>query len=394
MRKNRIFYWLYLVIVFYFAMIYFNYGLYVLFYFSLALPFLAFLYSLCLRGKIRISWGQSDMNVQRDSLAYIAVSAENRGFLPTGITEIRFSVTDVLMNTTTRNKKSIVLSGRGVTEGGFRLMMNHSGMMRVSVESVRVCEPLGLFSHTIRLNLAEATYIVMPQISLPEANPWVHNPYAYVEEEVYSTVKPGDDPSELFGVREYIPGDKQNRIHWNLTAKQDELMVKQLGLPIDCAALILLDLFCPATAEAANVIYDTVFSLSLKLVLTGHRHWLSWVDGATSTVRRELVEEEEDVYALIPQIFSSHGMSSSESIAPAYFAAYPRERFRNIFYVAGTFFEEIRKEIREARGDAYVVCFAAEIKGETEDDTEWKERVIRPDHVAEDIGSVGEVSGV
>ena len=40
----------------------------------------------------------------------------------------------------------------------------------------------------------------------------------------------GYDPSELFDVREFQNGDRLQSVHWKLSARTDELMVKELSL--------------------------------------------------------------------------------------------------------------------------------------------------------------------
>ena len=40
--------------------------------------------------------------------------------------------------------------------------------------------------------------------------------------------KKGYDFSEVTGIREYIPGDKLQNIHWKLSAKKDILMVRTM----------------------------------------------------------------------------------------------------------------------------------------------------------------------
>ena len=52
--------------------------------------------------------------------------------------------------------------------------------------------------------------------------------------------RPGDDPSEPFGLREYQADDRLS-IHWKLSEKTDALMVRQLGLPVDDTLLLVLD---------------------------------------------------------------------------------------------------------------------------------------------------------
>lgn len=45
--------------------------------------------------------------------------------------------------------------------------------------------------------------------------------------EAMESKEKGYDFSEITGIREYIPGDKLQNIHWKLSTKKDELMVKE-----------------------------------------------------------------------------------------------------------------------------------------------------------------------
>ena len=48
----------------------------------------------------------------------------------------------------------------------------------------------------------------------------------------------GDDPSEIYQVREYRERDSLKDIHWKLSAREEELMVKERGFPLGCVVLI------------------------------------------------------------------------------------------------------------------------------------------------------------
>ena len=37
----------------------------------------------------------------------------------------------------------------------------------------------------------------------------------------------GNDPSEIFDIREYVPGDDIRSIHWKLSSKTDTLILKE-----------------------------------------------------------------------------------------------------------------------------------------------------------------------
>lgn len=62
------------------------------------------------------------------------------------------------------------------------------------------------------------------------------------DSDIYDDLRPGYDPSELFDVREFQNGDRLQSVHWKLSARTDELMVKENSLPKACAVAIVADL--------------------------------------------------------------------------------------------------------------------------------------------------------
>ena len=66
---------------------------------------------------------------------------------------------------------------------------------------------------------------------------------------VYSDEESGDDPSQIFEIRDYRPGDKMQKIHWKLSAKSDSLIVKEYSEPVGFAIVIFVNLFSPGKKE-------------------------------------------------------------------------------------------------------------------------------------------------
>lgn len=53
--------------------------------------------------------------------------------------------------------------------------------------------------------------------------------------------KKGNGPGEYFGIRPYVDGDSMKLIHWKLTGKTDEYMVKEVEVPMMRMPLIFLE---------------------------------------------------------------------------------------------------------------------------------------------------------
>ncbi len=52
---------------------------------------------------------------------------------------------------------------------------------------------------------------------------------------------PGDDPGETYDIREYQPGDSIRQIHWKLSGKLDDIMIREKSFPVDDTVLILAE---------------------------------------------------------------------------------------------------------------------------------------------------------
>ena len=87
----------------------------------------------------------------------------------------------------------------------------------------------------------ESTFTIVPDY-IPIENNIANYAEMGLETDDYSKTSKGDDPSEIFDIHEYHDGDKINRIHWKLTAKQDKTMVKDYSLPISNSIVLMADL--------------------------------------------------------------------------------------------------------------------------------------------------------
>lgn len=57
----------------------------------------------------------------------------------------------------------------------------------------------------------------------------------------YAKERPGNDPGEMYDIREYQPGDRLSSIHWKLSGKLDQLMVVRPGQPLENSILLLFE---------------------------------------------------------------------------------------------------------------------------------------------------------
>lgn len=61
------------------------------------------------------------------------------------------------------------------------------------------------------------------------------------KEDVSTQSREGNDPSEMYDVREYIPGDDIRAVHWKLSSKMDQILLRQSSDPTHYHVVLLPD---------------------------------------------------------------------------------------------------------------------------------------------------------
>ncbi len=103
--------------------------------------------------------------------------------------------------------------------------------------------------------------------------------------ELYDGKKSGTDVSEVFGLREYREGDPLQSIHWKLSGKMNQLIVREFGRPVNYHTMILIS---PARSNGnqdiseagINAVFDLGVSLSRALLNQNMAHFTGYLSGS------------------------------------------------------------------------------------------------------------------
>ena len=130
------------------------------------------------------------------------------------------------------------------------LMMPLCGESIMQCERIRIYDLLGLF-HVDTVPFQAARTIVYPeQVSLQlELESQMEG--AFSEEGMMQNRK-GNDPSEMFDIREYVPGDDVRTIHWKLSSKTDGLILRQPSAAMHYQIALMPDLHEEQTVTSAE----------------------------------------------------------------------------------------------------------------------------------------------
>lgn len=173
------------------------------------------------------------------------------------------------------------------------------GNTEVELERVRIYDFLGILC-VERRDGRSASVRVMPVFSLMPVEITRRTREFQSEAEEYSQDKKGDDPSELYQVREYRAMDSLKDIHWKLSAKEDTLMVKERGFPLGCAVLMWFDVReGETTGKGFSKMLEKAASLSVTLAEEKCVHMAAWYEEEYERITACRVRDERDACDMV-----------------------------------------------------------------------------------------------
>ena len=212
------------------------------------------------------------------------------------------------------------LQAKNSTRLSLQISADYCGIVNVEIVSLRMYDMLRLFHTNIRKSKKSLPLLFLPkpvELPLEASAPPVENP----ESDSYAD-KPGDDPSELFGIREYQPGDPVSRIHWKLSFRSDTLYLKEFGAPVDKNTLLLVE-YCPPSRQEgenheANALFTMLYSIALQLTAAQHPCTIAWYHSEKDEAERFSVTDESTLHEAFRALFQAVYVMGSEETAIRY----------------------------------------------------------------------------
>ena len=211
---------------------------------------------------------------------------------------------------------------RGTRAETRHLIILSSGEYEFSIRRVMVFDPFGIF-YLSKRQKSIAKALVLPTMEEIPVKLGEGVKHFYGETMEYDDERPGQDASETFGVREFQEGDKLQRIHWKLSARMDDLMVKEDSLPKACAIL----LFMPDHFGDDDAILDYMASLSYSLTDAKCAHYVVYQSEGTGDITRLRVDDEESFYLAVTRWLTEASRTPKEGKLERYREKYRGEHF-------------------------------------------------------------------
>ena len=205
------------------------------------------------------------------------------------------------------------------------------GRVRLTVASVRLYDCFSLIGVKAKTD-AHTASVVQPD-TFPQSLLLTPSSARVEEAEDYSTERPGSDLSEIFQIRDYVPGDSPRQVHWKLSQKYGKLIVKDASLPITRSAALFWERAEKAPTNArTDAEAEIVASLCRNLLAQSVQFTLCWNEN--SQLVRHLVRDLDELIALLPRLLTAKaepGLSGAQLLLQTT----PAGAYSHLIYISG-----------------------------------------------------------
>ena len=306
MWTSRINYLIFISLIAFGLIFYNNYVLMMLLLIMLLIPFVSLALTIRGRNKIRVNVLTDKASVGKNVPVDVYFDVENKSV----VSVENFTLNIRIFNTFYGNDESYELIVPSTPMSTRRTTMKVSsvycGRLVVEVFLVKMYDIFGLFKFKLPVQ-ARTEIMFMPYETIELDNIPI-SVQGNADDEELQYVK-GDDVSQISQIRNYIPGDKLQNIHWKLSAKSEELQVKEYSLPYSDDVILLLEVFVDSEMpEIFDEMIEKAFAVSGNLIKQGRKFNIVWYDvNQNNFVSKEVNNSDEllagimDLYYAVPE---------------------------------------------------------------------------------------------
>ncbi len=217
---------------------------------------------------LTISADLAEHTIQRGEDAQLNIRVQYRGIIPIA------PLTVEIAPGPDRPAQSLRLEGRPGKPHTLRINFHaaHVGVTSPGVERVVISDLLGLFTvEKVPVNQGGELIVLPLPFDVGELT------YAAGDSGAESMARAAEDITSPSDVRTYQPGDAMKKIHWKLSVRKQELMVRRFEAPVMPDALVLLDCSQPprtsddqSQLDLRDALLETAASVMYQNIQTEH----------------------------------------------------------------------------------------------------------------------------
>jgi len=292
---------------------------------SCAVPVIFLIWTLYLKYSLKINFSVSEKTAGKGQPFTVTLNIVNKSIFPVSKAEAVIEYQNMVNGDINEVELYFPIQSLNAQKIDFQLTSKFCGKIKIRSSFVMIYDPIRLFKAKTARNI-ETEITVMP--TYQEINGYILDSY-YIDDEStrFSQTKSGDDPSEVFDFHEYHIGDKPSRIHWKLSSKKDEFIVKDLSMPVSEKTVIFPDTRCCEHSEYTLPVFDTIMeslmTLSVFLLENKHPHYIISYNNRTKEFNEIYVDDIKILCDFVFDTVNNADIKYTEDMLVKFFESNP-----------------------------------------------------------------------
>ncbi len=279
---------------------------------------------------------KTEGTVHKNEPGRLTIQVENKSVLPVSKVKIYLEFENKLTNQLDTKVFVLSLNSRESESLPLDMRSKYCGQIQVTVKKIHYYDFLGIFTRTVEVNTLSQLFILPNQYPI---NITVGDSYVgLADSHSHKVSRHGDDGLEIFGIKAYSHEDNLKHIHWNLTSKFDELIIKELSEAVNYTFLILVDLTVKNDANkndpaVIDAMMDTLISITESLLDEGYESSIGWLDKESNIIQIEEVYSKDQLTILLKQILLLEQTERKETLLETFSQSDSRDRYSHLVYL-------------------------------------------------------------
>jgi len=235
--------------------------------------------------KFEVSVDKKIYEKREQSSTLIRIS--NEGILPAPFIKIKLIQIDENGKSADENIYAFSIPPMRAVDFKTNIVMKRRGMYEVGIKEVELFDTFGLFKFKRTINIIEEILVLPKRILLYGS---ISRNIIAEDGDEKNKSKIGEDRTIVSHIRDYLDGDNINSVHWKLSSKKDDLIVKVYDHPNDNNIMIIADMQAhefedsDLWEDSGDAVVEAALALAMKCVYEGKSCVLYWYDTFQSCI--------------------------------------------------------------------------------------------------------------
>jgi len=262
------------------------------------IPVLSIIALIVMWHSVSVSLSAPEPAVTRTEVGYLDLKLTNRSIFVSYDVCVRLMTENTFYGSVGGSILSLPLHAMDAYEKQLPVRYTMNGSYSYSIDAITVRDLLGFISLKKTVDARTEVNVYPESTGSADMN---MSDMSLGMTESEETVKKGHDFSDVSDVREYIPGDKLMSIHWKLSAKKDDLMVKDRVSMSDQQMVIVVSL--AGEPEQVDEVLTTAYGVVRAFVDDQIYVRLMWWSQARFGFEERQIMSQDDIREAFGDIY-------------------------------------------------------------------------------------------